>query len=127
MGSFSTRSKKNLKGLHPDLLKVFEAAILNPPYDFAVTDGKRTVEEQKKFVATGKSKTMKSRHLSGKAVDIMAYVDGKGTWRIPIHQTLAKHILAVAKKLNILIVWGGDWNSFPDYVHFELDKTKYGY
>lgn len=114
-------------GLHPDLLKVLNEAIKAPPYDFAVTDGKRTLAEQKKFVAQGKSKTLKSRHLSGKAVDVMCYIDGKGSWRIPLYVKLAKYILACAKKLGVPLVWGGSWSSFPDYVHFELDKTKYGY
>lgn len=127
MAKFGTRSLKNMKGLHSDLLKVLNEAIKTPPFDFAVTDGFRTMAEQKKFVKEGKSKTLKSRHLSGKAVDVMCYVDGKGTWRIPVYQKFAKHVLSCAKKLGIAIVWGGNWSSFPDYVHFELDKTKYGY
>lgn len=127
MGQFSTRSKSHLKGLHPDLLKVFNAAIVNPPLDFGITDGKRTLAQQKKYVTEGKSKTLKSRHLTGKAVDIMAYVNGKGTWAVPAYVTLAKHILKVAKAQKVPLVWGGDWKSFRDYVHFELDKTKYGY
>lgn len=127
MPKFSTRSLKHMNGLHPDLLKVLNEAIKDTPIDFAVTDGKRTMAEQKKFVAQGKSKTLKSRHLSGKAVDVMCYIDGKGTWNTRIYTQLSKHILAVAKKLGIALVWGGTWKSFPDYVHFELDKKRYGY
>ena len=127
MSKFGSTSLKHMKGLHPDLLKVLNAAILDTPIDFRITDGKRTIEEQRKFVKEGKSKTLKSRHLSGKAVDIVGLPGGRVSWRIPVYQTVAKHILAKAKKLNISLTWGGSWKSFPDYVHFELDKTKYGY
>jgi len=116
-----------MKGLHPDLLKVLNEAIKSPPYDFTVIDGLRTMAEQKKFVAQGKSKTLRSRHLSGKAVDVMCLIDGKGTWGVEVYKTSAKHVLSCAKKLGIALVWGGSWKSFPDYVHFELDKKRYGY
>lgn len=127
MAKFGTRSLTNMKGLHPDLLKVLNEAIKNPPFDFTVIDGLRTLAGQKKFVAEGKSKTLKSRHLSGKAVDVMCLINGKGTWNTRIYTTLAKHVLACAKNLGVPIVWGGSWKSFPDFVHFELDKKKYGY
>ena len=127
MAKFGTRSLKNMKGLHSDLLKVLNEAIKAPPFDFTITDGLRTMAEQKKYVREGKSKTLKSRHLSGKAVDVMCLVNGKGTWKVPVYQVFAKHVLACAKKLGIALVWGGSWSSFPDYVHFELDKKKYGY
>jgi peptidoglycan L-alanyl-D-glutamate endopeptidase CwlK len=93
----------------------------------SIIDGKRTLAEQKALVAKGASKTMRSRHLSGKAVDIMALVNGKGRWEGALYYKIATHVLSIAKKLDIKITWGGSWSSFPDLGHFELDKNTYGY
>jgi peptidoglycan L-alanyl-D-glutamate endopeptidase CwlK len=30
-----------------------------------------------------------------------------------------------ATDLNVPIVWGGDWKSFRDGPHFELNRSKY--
>ena len=127
MNKFSVASEKHLAGVHEDLVKVFREAIKGCPVDFRITDGKRTLAEQKKLVAKGASKTLRSRHLTGKAVDVVALVNGKVSWEVPPYKVISAHVLAVAKKLKIPIVWGGSWRSFPDFVHFELDKRIYGY
>jgi peptidoglycan LD-endopeptidase CwlK len=116
-----------MQGLHPLLIKLLNEAVKFSPYDFTVIDGMRTLAEQKALVAAGKSKTMRSRHLSGKAVDVMALIDGKGSWDAKYYKQIAAHVKAVAKRLEIDITWGGDWASFPDLVHFELNKNTYGY
>ncbi|WP_050875035.1 M15 family metallopeptidase, partial [Yersinia frederiksenii] len=67
---FSQRSENNLKGINPDLLKVVRRALEISAVDFSVIEGLRTIERQKELVATGKSQTMNSRHISGNAVDL---------------------------------------------------------
>lgn len=126
MPKFGTRSESNLEGLHPDLLQVMRTAIVATPVDFMVIDGKRTLAEQKELVKKGASWTLKSRHLTGKAVDVMAYVNGTGRWEPKLYQQIGEHVLRIAEQLNIPLVWGGSWK-VRDWGHFELDKNHYGY
>lgn len=71
---FSSRSEKNLQGVNPDLVKVTRRALEISEVDFGITEGVRSRYRQKQLVATGKSQTMNSRHLTGHAVDVVAYV-----------------------------------------------------
>jgi peptidoglycan L-alanyl-D-glutamate endopeptidase CwlK len=121
----SQRSKDRLKGVHADLVKVIEEAIKESPLDFSVTEGLRTKERQKVLFDTGKSQTMNSRHITGKAVDIAVIREGEVTWDFKYYQLVAEHIKEVAKELGIDIVWGGDWQSFKDGPHFELHRSVY--
>jgi peptidoglycan L-alanyl-D-glutamate endopeptidase CwlK len=107
------------------MVKVIEEAIKESPLDFSISEGLRTKERQKELFDAGKSQTMNSRHITGKAVDIAVLVDGKVTWDFPHYQTVADHIKKVAKELGIDIVWGGDWQSFKDGPHFELHRSVY--
>lgn len=119
---FGKKSKERLAGVKKPLQDLFNAAILNSPYDFSITCGLRTVEEQRILFNTGKSRTMKSKHLTGDAVDIAVLVDGKVTWDFRYYREVAAHILATANRLNIRVAWGGHWKSFLDGPHFELIK-----
>ena len=123
--SFGNKSKERLSGVHPDLVKVMEEAIKESPLDFSITEGLRTKERQQELFSAGKSQTMNSRHLTGKAVDIAVIKDGTVTWDFKYYQIVADHIKGVATKLGIPLVWGGDWVSFKDGPHFELNKSKY--
>lgn len=87
---FSQRSKDRLKGVHPDLQKVMLRAIEITDIDFTVLEGLRSVERQKKLVASGASKTMNSRHLTGHAVDIAPFVNGSVSWDWPLYYKLEK-------------------------------------
>lgn len=113
------RSKKNLVGVHPDLVRVVEAAAEAVP--FIVTEGLRNLERQRQLVAAKKSWTLDSRHLSGHAVDV---VDPDGRYDIPDMDHIARVFKSVAKEMNIPIVWGGDWKQ-RDTPHFELDRKAY--
>jgi len=119
------RSKDRLNGVHPGLVKVIEEAIKESPLDFSITEGLRTKERQKVLFDTGKSQTMNSRHITGKAVDIAVIREGEVTWDFKYYQLVAEHIKKVAKELGIDIVWGGDWQSFKDGPHFELHRSVY--
>ena len=125
MYSFSQRSNDRLKGVHPKLVQVMQEAIKKSPLDFSITEGVRSVERQKELFESGKSQTMRSRHISGHAVDIAVLVDGKITWDFSKYQIVADHIKTVAKSLNIPIEWGGDWTSFKDGPHFQLPWSTY--
>ena len=52
----------------------------------------RTLDEQKELVAKGASKTLKSKHLEGKAFDIMAYVNSRASWELNLYDNLADAI-----------------------------------
>ena len=130
MGSdmiLNDRSKRNLQGVHPQLVKVVEKAAenLNGSLGFIVTCGVRSVAEQRKLVQTGASQTMDSKHLTGHAVDLAATIDGDVRWDYPLYTKLAVVMKDAAAALNVQITWGGDWKSFKDGPHFELDPKKY--
>lgn len=122
---FGQKSLDNLATVHPDLQRVFKTAIASSPYDFSITEGLRSLERQKQLVEAKKSTTMNSRHLTGKAVDIAVFVDGKLTWDMKYYKTVSDHVKAVAQSLGIPLVWGGDWQTFVDAVHYELDRKVY--
>lgn len=125
MFKLSERSKKRLVGVHPDLVKVVYRALELTPVDFGITEGLRTIEQQREYVKQKKSKTMNSRHLTGHAVDVVAYPLDKDTWNMKYYRMIADAFKQASKELNIPIVWGGDWTSFKDGPHFELDRKVY--
>lgn len=121
----SQRSKDNLDGVHEDLVRVVERAIRTTPVDFMVIEGMRTRERQVKLVQAGASQTMNSRHLTGHAVDLAAYVGGEVRWDWPLYHKIAAAMKESAEDLDVEITWGGDWGSFPDGPHFELSRKRY--
>lgn len=125
MYRLGTKSKENLKGVHPSMVRVVERAIEITPVDFRVTEGLRTWERQRELFNAGKSKTMNSRHLQGFAVDVVALPDNKVSWDMKHYRTIADAFKQAAKELNIPIVWGGDWVTFKDGPHFELDRKAF--
>lgn len=122
---FSRRSRSRMKGVHPDLIAVAERAIKTTPIDFLVTEGLRTSSRQAALVKAGASRALKSRHLTGHAIDIAALVDGKVRWDWPLYPRLAAAFKAAARELDVAIVWGGDWPTLRDGPHFELDRRRY--
>jgi peptidoglycan L-alanyl-D-glutamate endopeptidase CwlK len=125
MYKLGERSQLRLKGVHPDLVRVVEHAINLSTIDFTVLEGLRTPERQKLLRDAGASQTLNSRHITGHAVDIGAFVDGEVRWDWPLYHKIATAMKQAAKELNVAIVWGGDWRTFKDGPHFELDRRKY--
>ena len=122
----SQRSLRNLKGVHPDLVKVAVRALEITDIDFGVTEGLRTIERQRELVAAGASRTMNSRHLTGHAVDLVPIgPNGKAAFDWPLYDRLGPAVKEAAAKEGIQIVWGGDWSSFRDGPHFELNREVY--
>ena len=119
-GSLDARSVAKLQGVHPDLVKiVFEAFNLSP-VPFVVTDGFRSAERQAYLFATGKSRTLLSKHIEGKAVDVAAIVAGRVNWDFVNYEPIAAAFKDAASRLRLSIVWGGDWPKFRDGCHFQL-------
>lgn len=148
--NFSQRSLNNLKGVHPNLVKVMEEAIKDSPIDFTITAGVRTTEQQKAEYAKGRTTVginptkarplgstvtqrdgvrVKSNHQAkadgfGHAVDLYPYYDGSVRVNekdvVPKLKTISNHIKATAKRLRVKITWGGDWTRPFDPPHFEL-------
>ncbi|STL62039.1 putative phage PS3 [Escherichia coli] len=69
-----------MQGVNPDLVKVTRRALEISEVDFGITEGLRSRYRQKQLVATGKSQTMNSRHLTGHAVDVVAYIGSQVSW-----------------------------------------------
>jgi peptidoglycan L-alanyl-D-glutamate endopeptidase CwlK len=113
MFKLSQRSLDKLTGVDPKLVAVVKRAIELSTVDFGVSEGLRTLETQKKYVAAGKSQTMKSKHLDGDAVDLVAYIDGEVCWELNVYDNVADAMAKAGKELGLPIRWGAAWN-IPD-------------
>jgi peptidoglycan LD-endopeptidase CwlK len=122
---FSKRSLRNLEGVHPDLVKVVERALQLTEVDFVVVEGVRTPEKQKQYFDSGASKTMNSRHLTGHAVDLIAWVDRTVNWNLIHYERIAAAMKEAGRELGIPVEWGGDWKTFKDGPHFQLPWKEY--
>lgn len=108
--ALGARSLAELQGVHQYLIAVVHRAIEITLVDFAVHDGMRTVQEQRALVDSGASQTMNSRHLTGHAVDLVPFINGKLRWEWgPIHH-IADAVRTAAKELKVPLVWGGCWD-----------------
>lgn len=114
------RSEKRLEGVNPALVDVVRKAAELTEVNFIVTEGIRTKERQAQLLAKGASRTMNSKHLIGRAVDLAAVIDGEVRWDWPLYHKLAKAMKDAAAACGVKIVWGGDWRKFKDGPHFEL-------
>jgi peptidoglycan LD-endopeptidase CwlK len=121
----SKRSKERLEGVHPDLVRVVHRALQLSPIDFGISEGLRTRERQIQLKKAGASKTLNSRHLSGHAVDVVAYIGKDVRWDWPLYEQIAVAFKQAASELDVPIIWGGDWKTLRDGPHFELSWSKY--
>lgn len=94
-------------------MAVVKRAIEITQVDFGVSCGLRTIAEQKKLVESGASQTMDSNHVKGRAVDLMAYVDGRASWELSLYDDIALAMKYAATELKVKIRWGAAWN-VPD-------------
>lgn len=129
-----------LAGVKPALAAVVRAASLRSPVPFTVIEGVRSRERQAQLVKAGASKTMSSKHITGDAVDLWPIgTDGKN---LPSDaafprgsaaaeaadkalwdglRAISKVMKEVAAERGVKLTWGGDWKSFPDGPHFQLE------
>tara|TARA_Y100000310_G_scaffold108453_1_gene106863 strand:+ start:499 stop:900 length:402 start_codon:yes stop_codon:yes gene_type:complete len=130
MPRFGKRSRKRLKGVDDNLVKVLEKVVKY--FDITIIEGLRSQERQEQLLADGKTKVKFGKHCEGKAVDIAPYpIDWNA--RDDFHY-LGGFVLGIAASMGINIRWGGDWsssslkeearttkdNNFDDLVHFEI-------
>jgi peptidoglycan L-alanyl-D-glutamate endopeptidase CwlK len=125
-----TRSQANLKGVHPDLVRVITQVLIKPSINFIVIHGVRDLEEEEEMVKEGKSTTLHSRHLPnekgfGCAVDVAALVGGHVSWQPHFYEEIWTDVERAAHALKIPVEWGGDWKLFKDYGHFQLPWNVY--
>ncbi len=119
------RSIQRLEGVHQHLKLVVQEAIKLSSIDFTVLEGLRTKERQRILFDQGATTTMNSRHLTGHAVDLGAWVDGEVRWDWPLYHKIAEAMKTAAAIQRIPIEWGGDWKTFPDGPHFQLSWGAY--
>lgn len=125
-GTLDTRSEAKLAGVHPDLVRVVRKFAEAAPLPFVVLEGLRTVARQKQLVASGASQTMRSRHLTGHAVDIAPLdANGQVSWDWPLYYRLEPAMRQAAEECGVPIEWGGRWASFPDAPHWQLPWAVY--
>lgn len=133
---FGTTSMLRLKGVKPQLLRVVERALELSTIDFMVAEGLRTLKRQQELYAQGRTApgpkvtwTMQSKHLTGDAVDLVPWVDGKPDWNdLKKFDIIYKAMMAAAKELGVELRYGGDWDrdgilrekGETDSPHFEL-------
>jgi peptidoglycan L-alanyl-D-glutamate endopeptidase CwlK len=118
--ALGAKSKEKLQNVDIRLVRLVEQAIKETKIDFTVLEGLRTPERQKQLVNDGFSQTLKSKHLTGHAVDLVALVDGKVSWEKEHYPEIARAMKKAAADQKVNIRWGGDFKSFFDGPHFEL-------
>jgi len=115
MFKLSSRSLGKLEGVNPVLVDTVKRAIELSKVDFGVIFGVRSLETQKKLYESGRSQTMKSRHLiqpdgTAHAVDLMAYDGSDPSWDIVMYDDIADAMKAAAKETGAKICWGASWH-----------------
>ena len=106
----SNRSKGRLEGVNPKLVQVVNKAIELTKVDFGVTYGLRTLEEQQKLFDSGRSQTMKSKHLDGRAVDLVAYFGSDISWELNVYDEICDAMAEAARRNSVAIKWGAAWS-----------------
>lgn len=131
MYKLSHTSIRRIKYIKPVLIDILLEGIKDSPFDFGIPlyGGLRTKERQEYLYSIGRTSeldrkpitwTTNSYHMTGKAFDIFAYVDGKATWEHKYYEPIARHLQKVAKDLFCIeLEWGGDWNK-KDLPHFQF-------
>jgi peptidoglycan L-alanyl-D-glutamate endopeptidase CwlK len=111
--ALSKRSLEKLEGVEEKLKIVVMRAIHLTKVDFGVICGLRTLEEQKQLVESGASQTLKSKHLEGQAVDLMAYIGSRSSWELNLYDDIAEAMKQAAIDLDVPLRWGAAW-TVPD-------------
>lgn len=128
------RDIERLKGVHPSLVMVVKKCAEITNIEFIVTEGLRTLEKQKEYLAKGTTTTLNSKHLTGHAVDLAVWFDKNHdrvvgvdelSWKFEYYKQLADNMKKAAALVGVAIEWGGDWKSFKDGPHFQIDPNKY--
>lgn len=100
--------QSKLAGVDPRLVRVVQEVGIG--IDVAVLEGLRTQVRQAELFAAGASKTMQSKHLTGRAVDLGVVVGRDVRWDWPLYFKLADAMQDAAKRHEVLVRWGGCWS-----------------
>ena len=106
----SERSLSRLEGVDDTLVEVVKEAINLTKVDFGVTFGMRTLEEQQKLYDSGRSQTMKSKHLDGRAVDLVAYFGSDISWELNVYDDICDAMAEAARRHRLAVKWGAAWS-----------------
>jgi hypothetical protein len=111
------KSLDTLVGVDPKLVLVVKRAIQLTQVDFRVNEGVRTIARQKQLLKEGKTQTLKSKHIEGKAFDLVALKNNKVSWDMDDYVQIAEAVRIAAIELNVQVRWGCCWigtlNSYP--------------
>lgn len=129
---FSQRSMRSFEGVDPRLFTLAKRALFLSPVDFVVTDGKRTLEVQKQLLAAHRTQTLHSFHIDGDgdgdgdAIDVMPFVNGRGTYNGVFYPPIADAFKTAAKELGLQVRWGAAWNVYDiaNYPGAMAEATK---
>jgi peptidoglycan L-alanyl-D-glutamate endopeptidase CwlK len=115
--AFGKTSLARLVHLRPELRNVCMEAIKISLVDMTVVQTIRSIDEQRRNVANGNSRTMKSKHLPqvdgfAWAVDLAAFVNGKISWEPGYYADIAFAMDQAATKLGLAmhVRWGAAWD-----------------
>jgi hypothetical protein len=127
MFKLSKRSIKRLEGVDPQLVACVHRAIQVTKIDFGVTEGLRSVRRQKQLFDSGASKTMSSKHLEGRAVDLVAYIGARVSWELNLYDDIADGMKLAASENGLSIRWGAAWNvlDLADYIGTSEEAMNY--
>ena len=106
----SDRSTGKLDKVDSNLVALVKMAILKTKVDFGVIFGLRTIQEQKLLVDKGVSQTMDSKHISGRAVDLMAYVGSRASWELNLYDDIADSMKKASQLIGVPVRWGAAWH-----------------
>lgn len=137
---FGTLSERNLETLHPAGVEILRGALAMGVMDFGVAETLRSIETQRMYFDTGRSKTMNSYHLKqddgyAHAFDLYPYpinmhLVNKGSAKEIVRFGVLNGILqTIARSKGITLTWGADWDrdglttdhNFFDAMHWQLE------
>ena len=117
--TLSQRSLGRLDGVKNELHSVVTTAIGLTNVDFGVTCGLRDLKTQEDLVARGASQSLKSKHLTGEAVDVVAYIGGSRiSWELNLYDDIADAFKEASVREGVGIRWGASWH-IPDLRDWE--------
>lgn len=107
-----------LVGVDARLVQLAERLAQISPIPFMITEGVRSYERQRQLYLAGKTRTMQSKHLRGRAIDIVPLVGGKPKWDWKLYAPLIACAKEIARENNLRMEFGYDWGW--DAPHMEL-------
>lgn len=122
---FGRRSQNKLDTVIPELQQVATLALKYSDIDFGVVEGIRTLSRQKRLDKAGASKTLRSKHLDGHALDVLAYLGRRSSYNSKLYYKIAEAFQRASVELGIKVRWGGCWQVLSTIGDIELAVKDY--